>query len=137
MDPRTALPGRIQVTEPFAHALEQLDSTELYVRISGVYSLQQVMRNSAERHNDIVEALVAFVRAGAARSTIARNHDTWMHPVAGAFPDRPHTPAPDVQAALTVLAHRPQRPERQKIRLTGLQLTGAWLPGADLAGAWL
>ena len=136
MEPDKALPGRRQVTDRFSHALEQLGSTELYVRIGGVYSLQQMMCNSAEHHNDIVEVLAAFVRAGAARN-IARDHCTWVQPVASAFPDRPPTPAPDVQAALTVLAHRPLRPERRKINLAGLHLAGAWLPGADLVSVWL
>jgi len=72
MDPDTALPGRIQVTDRFSHALERLGSTELHVRIAGVYSLQQVMRNSGEHHNDIVEVLAAFVRAAAGRN-IARD----------------------------------------------------------------
>ena len=98
MDPATALPGRIQVSDRLSHALELLGSAELYVRMAGVYSLQQVMRGSAEHHNDIVEALAAFVRAGAARN-IARDHSTWIHPMASTFPGQPHTPAPDVQAA--------------------------------------
>ena len=136
MDPDTALPERIQVAGRLSHALELLGSTDLYVRMAGVYSLQQVMRSSAEHHNDIVEVLVAFVRACTARN-IARDHGTWMHPVASTFPDQPHTPAPDVQAALTVLAHRPHRPERQKINLGGLHLAGAWLAGADLVSVWL
>jgi hypothetical protein len=72
MDPDTALPGRIQVTDRFSHALERLGSAELHVRIAGVYSLQQVMRNSGEHHNDIVEVLAAFVRAAAGRN-IARD----------------------------------------------------------------
>jgi hypothetical protein len=131
MDPDTALPGGIQVTDRLSHALELLGSAELYVRIAGVYSLQQVVRSSAEHHNDIVEVLAAFARASAARN-VAHGHGTWMQPVVSTFPDRPHTPAPEVQAALTALAHRPHRPERRKINLAGLDLAGAWLPGANL-----
>ena len=136
MDPGTALPGRSQVTDQFTQALERLGSAELYVRVGGVYSLEQVMRNSAEYHNDIVEVLAAFLRARAARRTAARDYHTWIHPGVGTFPDQPGTPVPDVQAALTVLAHRPPHPERQKICLAGLHLAGAWLPGADLASVW-
>jgi hypothetical protein len=39
MDSGTALPGRRQAIDQFAQALERLGSTELYVRIGGVYSL--------------------------------------------------------------------------------------------------
>ena len=137
MDAGTALPGRRQVIDQFAQALERLGSTELYVRIGGVYSLGHLMRSYTEHHDDIVEVLVAFVRARAAGSTIGRGCGTGMHPVAGTFPDQPRIPAPDVQAALTVLVHRPHRPERQKINLAGLHLAGAWLPGADLVSVWL
>ena len=136
MDSGTALPGRRQVTDRFAQALARLGCTELYVRISGVYSLGHLMRSSAEHHNDIVEALAAFVRAGAARRSIERGYGTCVYPVAGTFPCQLGMPAPDVQAALTVLAHRPPRPERQKINLAGLDLAGAWLPGADLVSVW-
>ena len=136
MDSGTALHGRRQVIDRFAQALERLGSTELHVRVGGVYSLEHVLRNCAEHHNDIVEVLAAFVRAGAARSTIERGYGTWVHPVAGTLPGQPGMPAPDVQAALTVLAHRPPRPERQKINLAGLDLAGVWLPGADLVNVW-
>lgn len=44
-------------------------------------------------------------------------------------------PAPDIQAALTALGHRPHCPERQPIDLTGLHLIGAQLAGANLTGA--
>lgn len=70
-----------------------------------------------------------------------------MHPVTGSAHDLPPEPEPDVQAALTVLAHRPHRPQRQAIDLNGLHLTrarlndanltGATLYGADLTRAWL
>src|SRR5215471_12632424 len=88
MDPDTALPGRIQVTDRFSHALERLGSAELHVRIAGVYSLQQVMRNSGEHHNDIVEVLAAFVRAAAGRN-IARITAICVPPV---WPRHSHYP---------------------------------------------
>jgi len=46
-------------------------------------------------------------------------------------------PTPDVQAAITALAHRPLRPERQQIDLRGLHLTNAILDGANLTRAGL
>jgi uncharacterized protein YjbI with pentapeptide repeats len=137
MDSGTALPGRGQVIDQFAQGLERLGSAELYVRIGGVYSLGHLMRSYAEHHDDIVEVLAAFVRARAACSAMACGYGTGMRPVAGTFPGQPRTTAPDVQAALTVLVHRPHRPERQKINLAGLHLAGAWLPGADLVSVWL
>jgi hypothetical protein len=80
-----------------------------------------------------------------------------MHLVTGSVPDLPSAPTPEIQAALTTLGHRPTRPERLIIDLTGkhlanarlyrVNLTGAELTradltraelgGADLTGAWL
>jgi hypothetical protein len=61
------------------------------------------------------------------------------HPVTGSVPDPhlPPEPTPDIQAALTALCHRPSRPERQPIDLTGLHLASARLDGANLTGAEL
>jgi uncharacterized protein YjbI with pentapeptide repeats len=60
-----------------------------------------------------------------------------MHPVTGSVPDLPSKPTPDIQAALTALGHRPHRPERHRIDLAALHLTGARLDHANLTGAWL
>jgi hypothetical protein len=141
------LSRRGQVTDRFTVALERLGSAELYVRIGGVHALEHVMRDSAEHHNDVIEVLTEFIRDRAPRRDRQLGRQVWMHPVTGSVPDLPARPAPDIQAALTALGHRPHRPERQPIDLTGLHLvgadlgsanlTGAWLGGANLTGAWL
>ena len=116
------LSRRGQVTDRFTAALDRLGSTELYVRIGGVHALEHVMRDSPYHHDDVIEVLNAFIRDSA---PIARQPDRqrWMHPVTGSVPDRPPEPTPDVQAALTALAHRPLRPERQPINLGHLHLS--------------
>ena len=131
------LSRRGQVTDRFTVALERLGSGELYVRIGGVHALEHVMRDSAEHHNDVIEVLTEFIRDRAPRSDHQLGRQVWMHPVTGSVPDLPTRPAPDIQAALTALGHRPHRPERQRIDLSGLHLAGADLDGANLTGAWL
>jgi uncharacterized protein YjbI with pentapeptide repeats len=148
------LSQRGQVTDRFTKALERLGSTELYVRIGGVHALKHVMRDSPYHHDDVIEVLTQFIRG---RVPLARQPDRqrWMQPVLVGDPGLPPEPTPDVQAALTALAYRPFRPERQRINLGhlhlrglrlddayltrallgGADLTGAYLPGADLAGA--
>jgi hypothetical protein len=128
------LSRRGQVTDRFTVALERLGSTELYVRIGGVHALEHVMRDSAGHHDDVIEVLTAFIRDGVPR----RGRQVW-HPVTGSAPDPdlPPEPALDIQAALTTLAHRPHRPERQTINLTGKHLAGALLAHANLTGAGL
>jgi uncharacterized protein YjbI with pentapeptide repeats len=137
------LSRRGQVTDRFTIALERLGSTELYVRIGGVHALVHVMRDSPYHHDDVIEVLTQFIRG---RVPLARpsgrqdqfDRKAWMHPVTGSVPDPlPAEPTPDVQAALTALAHRPLRPERRDIDLHDLHLTRANLSGANLTGAFL
>ena len=131
------LSRRGQVTDRFTIALERLGSSELYVRIGGVHALEHVMRDSADHHDDVIEVLTEFIRDRTPRRGGQADRQMWMHPVTGSVPDLPSKPTPDIQAALTALGHRPHRPERQRIDLTGLHLTGARLDGANLNGALL
>jgi uncharacterized protein YjbI with pentapeptide repeats len=131
------LSRRGQVTDRFTTALERLGSGELYVRIGGVHALEHVMRDSAGHHDDVIEVLAKFIRGRAPRRARRPDRQVWMHPVTGSVPDLPSQPAPDIQAALTALGHRPSRPERQPIDLTGLHLAAAQLGGANLTGAQL
>jgi uncharacterized protein YjbI with pentapeptide repeats len=131
------LSRRGQVTDRFTVALERLGSSELYVRIGGVHALEHVMHDSADHHDDVIEVLAEFIRHRAPRSDRQTDRGAWMHPVSGPDPDLPLAPAPDVQAALTALAHRPRRPERLAIDLTELHLTYAQLDTVNLTGAEL
>ena len=131
------LSRRGQVTDRFTIALERLGSTELYVRIGGVHALEHVMRDSPNHHNDVIEVLTEFIRGHVSKLADQSDRQAWMHPVTGSVPDLPPWPTPDVQAALTALAHRPLRPERGEIFLSSLHLRSALLEDANLTGAWL
>jgi hypothetical protein len=133
------LSRRGQVTDRFTVALERLGSSELYVRLGGVHALEHVMHDSADHHDDVIEVLTAFINNHTPRC----DRKVW-HPVTGSVPDPdlPLKPAPDIQAALTALGHRPYRPERRRIEVPRLHLTGATLAYAnlgdvDLSGATL
>jgi hypothetical protein len=76
------LSRRGQVTDRFTIALERLGSSELYVRIGGVYALEHVMRDSLQHHNDVIEVLTEFIHERAPR----RGRQVW-HPVTGSVPD--------------------------------------------------
>jgi hypothetical protein len=131
------LSRRGQVTDRFTTALERLGSSELYVRIGGVHALEHVMRDSADHHDDVIEVLTKFIRDRTPRRARQPDCQVWMHPVTGSVPDLPSEPMPDIQAALTVLGHRPHRPERQAIDLRDKHLANAHLDDADLTGASL
>jgi hypothetical protein len=145
-----------QVTERFTHATDQLGHAEPNVRLGGIYALERIANDSPDDRTTIVEVLTAFVRG----------HAPWP-PTAGTQPpaDAPteqvpelQVRAPDIQAALTVLARRQppptpggrldlhatdlrkallQRANLQEARLDGAQLQEANLDRAQLQKASL
>lgn len=139
------LAHRGQLTERFSKALERLGSDEPYVRLGGVHALAHLLGDSADHHQDVVEVLVAFVRQRAPRAAsltgVAAGHgaDTRSGTLLVASDQAlPAEPAPDVQAALTALGHRPRRLEpAAMLNLRDLHLARAVLTGANLTGAEL
>jgi uncharacterized protein YjbI with pentapeptide repeats len=120
------LSHRGQVTDRFTKALERLGSTDMDVRLGGIYSLAHVANDSLPHHNDVIEVLETFIRR---RAPAARYDDG---PTLAARPKLPDRPEADVQAALTALGRRPRRPEHRRIDLSGLHLTSARLGLLDL-----
>jgi uncharacterized protein YjbI with pentapeptide repeats len=128
------LSRRGQLTDRYTRAITQLASDKLTERLGGIYALEHLMAESPRDHNTVVEVLAAFVRD----SALATN--TELPPLDQEDPGpRPTT---DVQAALTVLARRPVRPEPNRLNLSRTDLRGAdllqaRLPRADLRGTQL
>ena len=124
------LSRRGQVTDRFTKALERLGSSELYIRIGGIHALEHVMRDSRDHHDDITEVLVEFIRGRTPmRCRLAdEQHKLLLTTERETQPKR----EPDVQASLTAIGHRPQRPERREIDLTGLHLISVVLPKTNL-----
>jgi Pentapeptide repeats (8 copies) len=146
-----------QITDRFTRAVEQLGSTDVAVRVGGIYALGRIAEESITDRAAIADILAAYVR----------KHAPW--------PPDPESPysedfslaklpplavrAPDVQAIMTVLGRRtPSSPHPaawtsldltrtdlrrsalmganlQRVRLRGASLTKAWLFKADLRGA--
>jgi uncharacterized protein YjbI with pentapeptide repeats len=138
-----------QVTERFTRAIDQLGNAELDVRLGGIYALERIGNDSPDDRATIAEVLTAFVRS----------HAPWPPRLPGQYvanapierlPEL-QVQAPDVQAALTVLARRrpPPTPSgRLDLHATDLRkallyranlqqtnLAGANLQGAQLAAA--
>lgn len=129
------LSHRGQVTDRFAKALERLDSDQPYIRIGGVYAMAHVMRDSPNHHDDVVEVLHAFIRHHAPRNITTSDRPSLAHSdntMETLSTPAPPVPAPDIQTAITALAHRPPRPERRKINLANLHLAAADLQDAQL-----
>ena len=111
-------------TQRYAAAMALLASSQLEVRLGGVYALERLARESEADHGPIIEVLAATLRHNAA----------W---VAGETVAA-HLPA-DLQAIATVIGRRHAAfdPGEGHIDLHATSLARVYLPGANLAGAFL
>jgi uncharacterized protein YjbI with pentapeptide repeats len=135
-----------QVTERFTRAIDQLGSSEVDVRIGGIYALERIAGNSPPDQAAITAVLAAYVR----------NHSPWppqgrtsLPAISRRFrkrmkaePEPLHqTPlrarAADVQAAMTVLGRRPPAAEEERLELSNVDLRVAYLSRTDLSDAHL
>ncbi|MFF2431689.1 pentapeptide repeat-containing protein [Streptomyces mirabilis] len=131
------LSRRGQVTERFRTAVQHLASDTVELRLGGVYGLEHVLSESPQEHVAVVSVLAAFVRhrtrpdpAPAVDLTLpeARNADRPLLP-------QGTQPPPDIQAAIDVLARRPERHEPRRIDLRDAVLCGLLLRGFEFDGA--
>ncbi len=135
-----------QVTERFTRAIDQLGHAELDVRLGGIYALERIANDSPDDRTTIAEVLTAFVRGHAPWPPRLEDQPPAEAPIeqVPALPLR----APDVQAAMTVLARRqpPPKPagyldlyfvDLRRARLEVADLHQAILMGANLQGAIL
>ncbi|MEV4722559.1 pentapeptide repeat-containing protein [Micromonospora humida] len=129
------LTRRGQFTDRYTKAIGQLASDRLTERLGGIYALEHLMVESDQDHNTVVEVLAAFIRERApldpddTENTFVRR-------------DLLQGPPTDVQAALTVLGRRPDRPEAnppnlRRTNLKGADLTQAQLRSVNLSQAQL
>jgi hypothetical protein len=132
------------ITDRFSKAIEQLGSDNMDVRIGGIYSLERIARDSTPDRETIINVLLTYIRE---------------HTKTGHRQPSPEKIEADVQAALSVIARRPDADkETQRLdlyhsglndadlshgdfrkvmfdygRLDGASFSGAQLDGADLS----
>lgn len=116
-----------QVTDRYSKAIEQLGSSDMGVRIGGIYALERVARDSDRDHPAVMEVLAALVRQHS-HDPSPRSGDTF----ASEF-----MIMADVQAAVSVLGHRNPAYDHGHVDLQRADLTGADLRNARLEKAWL
>ncbi|MFI0873035.1 pentapeptide repeat-containing protein [Streptomyces parvus] len=121
-----------QVNDRYVKAIELLSSTSPTSRLGGLYALERIMRDSSKDHDTVVQVLAAFVRQFAVRP----------EDPTGVALGRRGGIATEIQAAMTILGHRPQRQEKFEVDLRNSYLRGCELrncnfANADLSGATL
>jgi uncharacterized protein YjbI with pentapeptide repeats len=111
----------VLISNQVAKGFEQLGSTNILVRIGGVYALTGVMNTSQQYYKPILGSLCAFVREG----TMTAKGDKPL--------------ATDIQAALTEIGSRAiigtEKPFLRNVIIPGANLRDANLRGADLVSA--
>lgn len=103
------------ITDRITKAVDQLGEDTVDVRLGGLYALERVAKDSYEDRATVTAILVAFVRTHAPIGVPGADEaDVWLG-----------IRAPDVQAALTVLARRPRTPDEPEIYLSRTDLRKA------------
>lgn len=115
-----------QITDRLSHAIDQVGSAQVDIRVGGIYALERLARDSAADRAAIGEILAAFIRTHAAWPAGHRTHPD-PHPTPSVdetmlwLTDR----APDVRTAVLVLGRFPSydRPNRLALRRVDLRRT--------------
>ncbi|MDX3591379.1 pentapeptide repeat-containing protein [Streptomyces sp. ID03-2B] len=111
------------MTERFRASIEQIASDKIEVRLGGVYGLENVLKESPQDHTAIVDVLAGYVRNATYRGPSGlelpheRNSSHREHAWGTELPV-------DLQAAVTVLARRPDRREPRRVDLRHAHLAG-------------
>ena len=124
-----------QITERFTRAVDQVGSSNVDVRIGGLYALERIAKNSEADRNSVQFLLGAFVRG----------HANWPvgtqggpeHPTATVDEKLPwlRVRAPDIQAAMGILGRRPRSRDEQIIYMSRVDLRCLALRGSKLSGS--
>lgn len=113
-----------QITDRFTRAIDQLGSENRDVRIGGIYALGRIAANSPDDRSTIQYVLGAFVRDHA--SWPVGRSDGPEHPTATVDEHFPWLTAraPDIHAAVGLLARRPPSRDARKLYLSRTDLRG-------------
>jgi hypothetical protein len=129
-----------QITDRFIRAVDQLGSSQVDIRLGGIYAMERIMRDSPADESTVVEVLAAYIRDHAIKLAPPQLYPSSPPPPPAPTLINAPPPDTDVQAALEVLGRRPdpvglgRAPlELARLNLTHAVLTGAHLSGADLA----
>lgn len=122
-----------QITDRFTHAVEQLGSDKLEVRLGGIFALERIAKDSETDRWAITDTLVAFVRTRAPwRAGAPESQDPHPTPTIDERLPWLAERALDVQEAVRVLGRRPPTRERRELQLTRVDLRRTWLVEARL-----
>jgi hypothetical protein len=112
-----------KVTDRFTKAISHLGSSRIDVRIGGIYSLEQVARDSDRDHPIVVGVLTSFIR---------RHSQEPLTPPGPGEKEPESLTRPDIQAAIAVIGRRDEKRDIYVLDLNRANLTDAILDWAKL-----
>jgi uncharacterized protein YjbI with pentapeptide repeats len=117
------LDRRGQITDRFNKAVEHLGNDEITVRLGGLYALEQILRDSPEEHETVIEVIATYIRE---RSKINQLNEGISSKSGSTNLKRVST---DIQTALRILTRRPTGEGRNedRIDLHNTNFQGAYL----------
>ncbi|MEU9605031.1 pentapeptide repeat-containing protein [Streptomyces sp. NPDC048057] len=121
-----ALTKRGQVTERFSRAVELLTSEHVEERLGAIYSLEHVLAESPQDHVTVVNLLAQTVRNRTRPADFPEGLDQ-SRSHGKPLPAFGVQPSADVDAALRILAVRPDRPEPFRLDLRHVTLPGLYI----------
>jgi hypothetical protein len=136
-----------QITDRLTHAIDQVGSEIVDVRVGGIYALERLAKDSLTDRATVVEILATFIRAHAARPSGHQNQpDPYPLPEVDKtllwLTDR----APDVRTAVRVLGRLPRDASDSRLSLRRVDLrrtnfyhgTLNWIDfgNSDLTASW-
>ena len=133
-----------QITERFAKAVEQLGHNEVQVNLAGIYTLEQIAKDSNQYYWPIMEILAAYVREKSPiHYALYDPNDNNYGPIEldligeddlALVEDSPNPPSTIIQTILTVLGRRRsfKNAEVQRLDLHSCILSKAILTGSRL-----
>jgi hypothetical protein len=98
---------RRRITESYGKAVSQLASDKMEERLGGIYTLENISKESPADYRTVMETLTAFVRERARRKAPAKEMPWTMASLyESAEPTSPRGRATDIAAVLTVIGRR-------------------------------
>lgn len=127
------LDRRGQITERFNKAVEHLANQDLAVRLGGLYALEQILRDSPEEHQTIIEVLSAYIRQHSINK-IEQNKTSRLDAVNQVIKQN-NGISTDVQTAVIIIGRRPRAENRKEnnINLENVDLNYTDFNGIDLS----